>query len=82
MPAASVCVEKRPPPKAIRGNSRPAQLRASATATIRAGSGKKPGTLMLGSHSDTVPDGGRFDGIAGVSAALEVARTLDQSKGA
>lgn len=42
----------------------------------RAGSGKKSGTLMLGSHSDTVPDGGRFDGVAGVSAALEVARAL------
>lgn len=42
--------------------------------------GKEPGrgTLMLGSHSDTVPDGGRFDGIAGVVAALEVARSLDE----
>lgn len=40
--------------------------------------GKTPGlgTIMLGSHSDTVPDGGRFDGIAGVAAALEVARAL------
>jgi N-carbamoyl-L-amino-acid hydrolase len=40
--------------------------------------GQKPdlGTIMLGSHSDTVPDGGRYDGIAGVSAALEVARAL------
>ncbi|KKB82697.1 allantoate amidohydrolase [Devosia limi DSM 17137] len=40
--------------------------------------GKRPelGSIMLGSHSDTVPDGGRFDGIAGVIAALEVARTL------
>jgi N-carbamoyl-L-amino-acid hydrolase len=40
--------------------------------------GKQPalGTIMLGSHSDTVPDGGRFDGIAGVIAALEVARSL------
>ncbi|MCV3736758.1 Zn-dependent hydrolase [Rhizobium sp. TRM96647] len=40
--------------------------------------GKVPGlgTIMLGSHSDTVPDGGRFDGIAGVAAALEVARSL------
>jgi N-carbamoyl-L-amino-acid hydrolase len=35
------------------------------------------GTLVLGSHSDTVPDGGRFDGVAGVVAALEVARALD-----
>lgn len=34
------------------------------------------GTIMLGSHSDTVPEGGRYDGIAGVSAALEVARAL------
>jgi len=34
------------------------------------------GTIMLGSHSDTVPDGGRFDGIVGVVAALEVARAL------
>ncbi len=40
--------------------------------------GKAPGrgTIMVGSHSDTVPDGGRFDGVAGVSAALEVARAL------
>jgi beta-ureidopropionase / N-carbamoyl-L-amino-acid hydrolase len=40
--------------------------------------GNRPGigTIMLGSHSDTVPDGGRFDGIAGVIAALEVARAL------
>lgn len=41
----------------------------------RAGGGA-PGVLMLGSHSDTVPDGGRFDGVAGVIAALEVARSL------
>jgi beta-ureidopropionase / N-carbamoyl-L-amino-acid hydrolase len=34
------------------------------------------GTIMLGSHSDTVPAGGRFDGIAGVIAALEVVRAL------
>lgn len=40
--------------------------------------GSKPGkgTLMIGSHSDTVPGGGRFDGIAGVLAGLEIARTL------
>ena len=28
------------------------------------------GTIMVGSHSDTVPSGGRFDGVAGVLAAL------------
>ncbi|WEX86187.1 Zn-dependent hydrolase [Sinorhizobium garamanticum] len=43
--------------------------------------GRKPalGTIMLGSHSDTVPEGGRFDGIAGVAAALEVARSLSDA---
>jgi beta-ureidopropionase / N-carbamoyl-L-amino-acid hydrolase len=41
--------------------------------------GRRPGlgTILLGSHSDTVPGGGRFDGVAGVAAALEVARALD-----
>lgn len=40
--------------------------------------GRRPalGTIMLGSHSDTVPGGGRYDGIAGVVAAMEVARAL------
>ena len=32
--------------------------------------------LMTGSHFDTVKTGGRFDGPAGVTAALETARTL------
>jgi N-carbamoyl-L-amino-acid hydrolase len=33
-------------------------------------------TLMAGSHLDTVPHGGRYDGALGVLAALEVLRTL------
>jgi len=33
-------------------------------------------TILVGSHTDTVPGGGRFDGIAGVAAALEIARAL------
>ena len=32
--------------------------------------------VAFGSHLDTVPTGGRFDGIAGVLAGLEVLRTL------
>ncbi|GAB3603172.1 allantoate amidohydrolase [Microbacterium aureliae] len=32
--------------------------------------------LMLGSHLDTVPDAGRYDGIVGVLMALEVVRLL------
>jgi N-carbamoyl-L-amino-acid hydrolase len=33
--------------------------------------------VMLGSHLDTQPTGGKFDGALGVLAALEVVRTLD-----
>ena len=37
------------------------------------------GVIAIGSHSDTVPSGGRFDGIAGVATGLEIARALRQS---
>src|SRR5262249_61795662 len=43
---------------------------------LLAGRDPARGAIMLGSHSDTVPAGGRFDGIAGVIAALEVVRSL------
>src|SRR5688572_25459107 len=33
-------------------------------------------TLLLGSHLDSVPNGGRFDGALGVIAALEVLLTI------
>lgn len=36
--------------------------------------GSRP-AIVLGSHLDTVPDGGRFDGALGVVAALEVLRS-------
>ncbi len=45
----------------------------------------RPGTIpdaaaiAFGSHLDTVPTGGRFDGVAGVLAGLEIVRTLDQA---
>jgi beta-ureidopropionase / N-carbamoyl-L-amino-acid hydrolase len=42
--------------------------------------GKRPETIVLGSHIDTVVGGGRFDGVAGVLAALEVAQTLHDYK--
>jgi beta-ureidopropionase / N-carbamoyl-L-amino-acid hydrolase len=41
----------------------------------RAGRAAGP-VLVIGSHLDTVEAGGRFDGIAGVLAGLEVARCL------
>lgn len=35
--------------------------------------------IMNGSHIDTVENGGRFDGIAGVLVGLEIARTLREN---
>ncbi len=45
----------------------------------RAGAGAGGGdeAVMSGSHLDTQPTGGRFDGVFGVLAALEVVRTLN-----
>ncbi|MEI9923453.1 MAG: Zn-dependent hydrolase [Bradyrhizobium sp.] len=43
------------------------------------GSNPALGVIAIGSHSDTVPAGGRFDGIAGVAAGLEIARSLRDS---
>jgi N-carbamoyl-L-amino-acid hydrolase len=45
---------------------------------------ERPGTepsrppVLVGSHLDTQPDGGRFDGPLGTLAALEILRTLNQ----
>jgi len=36
-------------------------------------------TLLLGSHLDSVPNGGRFDGALGVVAALEALRTVKEN---
>src|SRR5512136_2910481 len=41
------------------------------------GTGK---TVMAGSHIDTVPNGGPYDGAVGVLAALEAARRLVEEK--
>jgi N-carbamoyl-L-amino-acid hydrolase len=41
---------------------------------------ENPPTLLLGSHLDSVPNGGRFDGALGVAAALEVLKTLKENK--
>lgn len=43
--------------------------------------GKNPAlpVLMMGSHLDSQPYGGRFDGVAGVLCAIEVAKTLHEN---
>lgn len=45
------------------------------SALLRCGPSGAP-TLLLGSHLDSVPYGGRFDGALGVVAALEVVQTV------
>lgn len=37
-------------------------------------------TLMIGSHLDTVPNGGRYDGSVGIIGALECVRCLQEAK--
>lgn len=44
--------------------------------------GRRPGTedlppVIIGSHLDTVPQGGRYDGVLGVLSGLEVVRALN-----
>jgi N-carbamoyl-L-amino-acid hydrolase len=43
----------------------------------RAGSRAELGPVMTGSHLDSQPTGGKFDGVFGVLAGLEVLETLD-----
>ena len=51
---------------------------AGNTIAERPGKHARP-AIGTGSHLDSVPEGGRFDGIAGVVAAVEVARVLAES---
>lgn len=47
--------------------------------------GRRPGSvnklppLILGSHIDTVPEGGNYDGVVGSMGAIEVAQTLAEN---
>jgi len=45
-------------------------------ANVIAREAKQSPTLLLGSHLDSVPNGGRFDGALGVISAFEVLRTI------
>ncbi|MBS4177801.1 Zn-dependent hydrolase [Lederbergia citrea] len=47
-------------------------------ATLEGTENKPP--IVIGSHLDTVKKGGRFDGVLGVVAGLEVVRTLVENK--
>ncbi len=43
----------------------------------RPGSNPAAAPILIGSHLDTQPTGGRFDGVYGVLAGLEIVRTLN-----
>lgn len=45
----------------------------------RRGSGAGQGALIIGSHIDTVPGGGMFDGALGVLGGIEVVRALTEA---
>jgi N-carbamoyl-L-amino-acid hydrolase len=62
---------------------------AQLDTTIDAGGnliGKRPSRdaklkpLLIGSHVDTVPEGGNYDGVVGSLGAIEVAQTLAENK--
>jgi hydantoinase/carbamoylase family amidase len=60
-----------------------AELRIDAIGNIIGrfpGSEKDLPAIALGSHLDTVPNGGRFDGVLGCLAALECAQILREEK--
>ncbi|MGN7396666.1 Zn-dependent hydrolase [Peribacillus frigoritolerans] len=45
--------------------------------------GSTPGigpAIVVGSHIDTVPEGGKFDGALGVLSAIEIAQTLNEQQ--
>jgi N-carbamoyl-L-amino-acid hydrolase len=74
-------------PLFLRGRNLVAKRFAEAGLTVRIdtagnmigrleGADPTRGVIAVGSHSDTVPAGGRFDGIAGLATALEVVRAL------
>jgi beta-ureidopropionase / N-carbamoyl-L-amino-acid hydrolase len=44
---------------------------------VRGGQDEAAAPVLIGSHLDTQPTGGRFDGVYGVMAGLEVVRTLN-----
>lgn len=46
---------------------------------IRSGKNHRAPPIMMGSHLDTQPTGGRYDGILGVISGLEVLKALQEN---
>jgi allantoate deiminase len=53
-----------------------AQVRRDAAANLLARFGGEGETILVGSHLDSVPEGGRFDGALGVLCAVEAVESL------
>jgi len=49
------------------------------SAILRTTSDDQSSSLLIGSHLDSVPNGGKFDGALGVVAALEVLQTVKEN---
>ena len=61
------------------GNHSAVLTPAGGVATYDFGGAHGDQTLLIGSHLDSVPNGGRFDGALGVMAALEVLKTVKEN---
>lgn len=60
-----------------------ASVRVDAAGNIfasRSGTDGKLAPLLFGSHTDSVPEGGNFDGALGVLASMEVLRVLHENR--
>jgi N-carbamoyl-L-amino-acid hydrolase len=51
---------------------------AGNTLARRANDDPRAPSILIGSHTDSVPNGGRFDGALGVLAAIEVAQAIGE----
>lgn len=68
----------------VMGLMRAAKLEVSVDAAAniigrRAGSNQRLPPLLFGSHIDSVPEGGNYDGVVGSLGAIEVAHTLAEN---
>ena len=61
------------------GNTIATSPRASDATPLLRGEGRRR-AIAIGSHTDTVPNGGRFDGALGVLAALACVRALQTAQ--
>jgi allantoate deiminase len=60
--------------------ARGAVVRRDAAANLVARFGAQGETILVGSHLDSVPEGGRFDGALGVLCAVEAVESLIEAK--